>query len=470
MPHSPQLPQAQPEMEMEVLRVLKIICPTCGESFANDEEAKQHWLAVHHPSNTESAFRASSVSDESSPPEEKHLPTSSDQQQEHPEVEVRRVFKHLCPSCGQSFGSDDEVKNHWLSDHLPKAKQNETNSAATSASLGNEPASNSERTTASLVEADEDGKPVIVRQGDRTVVTDADGRQRAFGKETVTSLLAQDKDNLYRWMSDLSGRHLRGLVNEISERYFEMQDKLFKRREEVEQRSKRLGFAFFNLPETCSAKDLDNAYRRLARSMHPDKNGGTEMAKERFQGMRARYEELKEQLGSAEKDDVLTQDTGHFEADASQCGGSASSEAPAEAESVEGRHVASEATLNSGNTAENKPAAVSGEDEKAAAGDRSPHASAHAPDATHHESTTSETSAEGATNVGTSPRAPTSSATGAANTGAAAQGLFYSRSRDVGLLQNASWKLLQQLKALQQNLLMVEREFEQLLKDERRLF
>lgn len=467
LPHSPQLKKGHPEVEMEVHSVLKVICPTCGESFVNDEEAKQHWLAVHHPSNAESALLASSVPDESGPSEQEHLPPSSDLQDEHPGVEVRRVFKHLCPSCEQTFGSDEEVKSHWLSVHHPDVKQNENNSAATSASLGNEPAAHSETTKASLVEADEDGKPVIVRQGERTVVTDADGHQRAFGKDTVTSLLAQDREKLYGWMSELSGRHLRGLVNEISEQYFEMQDKLFKQRKELQQRSKRLGFAFFNLPETCSAKDLDNAYRRLARSMHPDKNGGTEMAKERFQAMRARYEELKEQMDLAAQDDGPTQDIVPFEADAPQCGGSASSEAPAETESVEGRHVASEANSKSGTTGENdEPAAV---DAKAAASERSPEASARPPEATHHGLTNSETSAEGATNLGASPRAPTSSGTGATNT-AAGQGLFYSRSRDVDYLQSASWKLLQQMKTLQQNLLMVEREFEKLLKDERQLF
>lgn len=449
-------------MEMEVRRVLKIVCPTCGESFGSDEEARQHWLAAHHLSKSGSVPLASSEPDEFAPSEQEHRETSSSQQEEHPKVEVRRVLKHLCPCCGQTFGSDEEAKNHWLSVHLPE--QNEDTSApAASANVANEPASHSETTTkASLVEADENGKPVIVRQGERTVVTDADGRQRAFGKETVTSLLAQDKEKLYEWMSDLSGRHLRGLVNEISEQYFQMQDKLFKRREELEQRSKRLGFAFFGLPETCTPKDLDNAYRRFARSMHPDKNGGTELAKERFQAMRAKYEELKEQLGSSTQDDSPTQDIARPQADSPSCREPIATEVSADAET--------EAATESGTSSEkSEPAAVGEKDEPDAAGEPSPEVSADAPKDMQHESTNSEKAAEDATNDGGAAEGPASSAKGATNAGAAAQGLFYSRSKDVDHLQTASWKLLQQLKTLQQNLLMVEREFEKLLKDERRL-
>merc|ERR1712061_338345 len=58
--------------------------------------------------------------------------------------------------------------------------------------------------------------------------------------------------------------------------------------------------AFFGLAEDCSEKELDNAYRKFARSMHPDKNGGTEEAKEKFQQMKERYGSLKSKRGEAE--------------------------------------------------------------------------------------------------------------------------------------------------------------------------
>ena len=60
------------------------------------------------------------------------------------------------------------------------------------------------------------------------------------------------------------------------------------------QEKKRLkGLFLFNLATDCTEKELESAYRRLAKAMHPDKNGGTEEAKEQFQVMRASYEEHK---------------------------------------------------------------------------------------------------------------------------------------------------------------------------------
>merc|ERR1719440_101125 len=99
-------------------------------------------------------------------------------------------------------------------------------------------------------------------------------------------------------MSSMSDRLLRGVVNEMSERFFELQDRVVQRQKDLEEQSRNLSLAFFELPEGCKEKDLDNAYRRLARSMHPDKNGGTDEAKQRFQAMKTRYEDLKLQLAA----------------------------------------------------------------------------------------------------------------------------------------------------------------------------
>merc|ERR1719356_1620277 len=54
-----------------------------------------------------------------------------------------------------------------------------------------------------------------------------------------------------------------------------------------------LNYIYFGLTADASDKDLDNAYRKLAKKMHPDKNGGTEEAKKRFQQMKERYEAIK---------------------------------------------------------------------------------------------------------------------------------------------------------------------------------
>ena len=34
--------------------------------------------------------------------------------------EARRVVKHLCPSCKESFASNEEVRAHWLAKHQAK--------------------------------------------------------------------------------------------------------------------------------------------------------------------------------------------------------------------------------------------------------------------------------------------------------------------------------------------------------------
>jgi hypothetical protein len=51
--------------------------------------------------------------------------------------------------------------------------------------------------------------------------------------------------------------------------------------------------AAFGLSEDMTDWDLDNAYRQLAKQIHPDKNAGTEESKENFQRMKERYDVLK---------------------------------------------------------------------------------------------------------------------------------------------------------------------------------
>merc|ERR1739848_197217 len=54
--------------------------------------------------------------------------------------------------------------------------------------------------------------------------------------------------------------------------------------------------AFFGLDYQSTVKDLDKAYRKKAKLLHPDKNGNTEEAKLRFQEMKDRYERLRKRL------------------------------------------------------------------------------------------------------------------------------------------------------------------------------
>jgi DnaJ-class molecular chaperone len=54
--------------------------------------------------------------------------------------------------------------------------------------------------------------------------------------------------------------------------------------------------ALFGLSANATARDVNTAYRRLARLTHPDKNGSTEEAKENFQSVKTRYEALKARM------------------------------------------------------------------------------------------------------------------------------------------------------------------------------
>jgi len=158
---------------------------------------------------------------------------------------------------------------------------------------------------AQLIEADEEGHPVIVRHVNsetgvgRTVVMNEDGTMRMFGADTVSSMTARDEGDIAEWIASMTERHLRGLVNEVRERVVESSQALHSRRTELERLSRQVNFEYFGLSEGACAKELDNVYRRLARGLHPDKNGGTEEAKRRFQVMKSRYEELREQLAEA---------------------------------------------------------------------------------------------------------------------------------------------------------------------------
>merc|ERR1712194_648819 len=64
----------------------------------------------------------------------------------------------------------------------------------------------------------------------------------------------------------------------------------------------KLNYQYFGLEADASERDIDNAYRKLARKMHPDKNGGTEEAKKKFQDMKERYEALKKKISEAAGD------------------------------------------------------------------------------------------------------------------------------------------------------------------------
>jgi len=153
------------------------------------------------------------------------------------------------------------------------------------------------------------GEPSIVRHVDagtgiaRTIVRNDDGSRRVFGNDEVRSLTDSTPDHATKWASELTNHQLRGLVHEIGQRLLRDSQLYHSRVKDLDRLGETLNYQYFGLSVGVPDKDLDNAYRNLARKMHPDKNGGTEEANRRFQHMKSRYEALKKKRSEAVRDD-----------------------------------------------------------------------------------------------------------------------------------------------------------------------
>lgn len=148
------------------------------------------------------------------------------------------------------------------------------------------------------------GRPVIARQvdpdtGGKTMVLNDDGSCDVFGKQTIASLLSSTETETDDWIQVLTDFQLRGLVHEIGQRLLESSQLYQARLKSWEQLSEKANLAFFGLSEDATDRELDVAYRQMSKKMHPDKNGGTEESKERFQDMKKKYEALKKEARHA---------------------------------------------------------------------------------------------------------------------------------------------------------------------------
>ncbi|CAK9042656.1 unnamed protein product, partial [Durusdinium trenchii] len=194
-----------------------------------------------------------------------------------------------CPECDTIVMSIDEALMHC------------------GASMAGGQTTSSRMPSGEPVALDEYGKPLIVRvtqpTGEReTVVRLPDGQQRTFDADSVKKITsASDLENA-KFFDDLSNTELRGLVHEVGQRLLEGSQLYHSRLAELDRLGEVFNLKFFDLDESATARDLDNAYRKLAKKMHPDKNGGTEEAKQRFQAMKERYEALKKKLSEENGD------------------------------------------------------------------------------------------------------------------------------------------------------------------------
>jgi hypothetical protein len=152
------------------------------------------------------------------------------------------------------------------------------------------------------------GEPIISRSVSSdtgagvTIVVNEDGTKCTFGKNTLASLMSSDSDDAWSWIGSLSILETRGLVHEIGQVLLSTSQIYQFHLDRLKAVSERCHYEFFGLTEEATDVEVDRAYKKLAKQMHPDKNGGTENAKEAFQHMKEKYEALKERRANQDGD------------------------------------------------------------------------------------------------------------------------------------------------------------------------
>lgn len=123
-------------------------------------------------------------------------------------------------------------------------------------------------------------------------INDKEGKKKA--KEA--GILSDERVEKLNGMSDIL---LRGLLKEMGERLLEKSREYIHKTKEKGLLEANEAYAYFGLRKTgCTVDKVKTAYKKLAKKMHPDKNGGTEEAKEAFQQMKSVYEQLLEEMGA----------------------------------------------------------------------------------------------------------------------------------------------------------------------------
>jgi len=226
---------------------------------------------------------------------------------------VASILGYCCPACGDRLPSLQEAVDHCRSTKTDEPQSVDDDSAA-------EPPVSPGRAPVQVmlpgqpIAYNNHGQPIIARQVDpetgvgRTMVLNEDGSCDVFGQNTVASLLSSTEDEATQWIGGFSNFQLRGLVHEIGQRLVQSSHVYQMRLNQWNEISERANLAYFGLSQDASDKDLDTAYRQMAKRMHPDKNGGTEEAKERFQDMKKRYEALKEKREKKDPADTQQKD------------------------------------------------------------------------------------------------------------------------------------------------------------------
>lgn len=129
---------------------------------------------------------------------------------------------------------------------------------------------------------------------EQRITRDEKGCIKAIDGESIREFF--DEALMRRWVASLPQCHLKGFDQELRIHLSSMWTEYSKMKAEHEDYLENTDYIFFGLDKASTLKDLEQAYRKLARRMHPDKNGGSDEAKSKFQDLKERYEKLKQKM------------------------------------------------------------------------------------------------------------------------------------------------------------------------------
>mmetsp|Transcript_79939 Transcript_79939/g.147099 ORF Transcript_79939/g.147099 Transcript_79939/m.147099 type:complete len:649 (-) Transcript_79939:147-2093(-) len=129
---------------------------------------------------------------------------------------------------------------------------------------------------------------------EQRITRDEKGCIRAIDDESIGEFF--DDALMRKWIASLPKCHLKGFDQELRFRLSDIWTEYSKMKAEHEDYLENADYIFFGLDKTSTLKDLERAYRKLAKLMHPDKNGGSDEAKAKFQDLKERYEKLKQKM------------------------------------------------------------------------------------------------------------------------------------------------------------------------------
>lgn len=190
-------------------------------------------------------------------------------------VTQKTTVTYKCPTCNESFLTFDRAVQHCR-------KQGGEKQAVLEGGSTSQPVQSIGRYTDPNT------------GNEYTVVQGADGGKEHIGEKTVQWLLTATEEASTQWIEDSNLLQLRGIAQEVGHRLVKLSNCVQVKMKESSELRETVNYAILGLDPDATDKELDAAYRGLAKRMHPDKNGGTDEAKFKFQQMKERYENLKQ--------------------------------------------------------------------------------------------------------------------------------------------------------------------------------